>query len=148
MSAPLTFRSATTADAASIASLWERAGLGSGTEFDQAEIRTRLRNPDGFFVVAERDDAIIAAAMGCHDDHRGWLKRVSVEPDLKGHGIGRAIVAEVERRFLAAGVTKLRLAVWDGNAEGLAFWNSLDYVELTEIHYFAKDLDGAPDDGC
>ena len=30
----------------------------------------------------------------------------------------------------------------------MAFWAALDYVELPDIHYFTKDLLGAPDDDC
>ncbi len=70
-----------------------------------------------------------------------------------GHGVDSAeiaerlknddgffVVEEVERRFLDAGVTQLRLAVWDENGAALSFWRELAYVELPEIRYFSKEL--------
>lgn len=145
---PLRFRSAQPVDVDSICRLWKAAGVGSRPTTDRAEIDERLRAEDGFFVIAEVDALPVGVAMGCYDNHRGWLKRVAVDPAHRGHGIGRRLVDEVEQRFLAAGVTKLRLAVWDDNSDAVAFWTALEYVELPEIRYFSKDLLGADDDGC
>lgn len=135
------FRSATASDSESICALWAVCGLGGGSDHDASEIATRLNNDDGFFVVGETNDGrVVAVAMGCHDDHRGWMKRVAVDPAQRAMGLGRKLVEEVERRFLHAGVTKLRLAVWQDNEVALSFWNDLDYEELPEIKYFTKDL--------
>ena len=136
----LAFRSVTADDIDVVADLWDRCGLGAGATVDRSEIRVRLRSDDGFFIVGELDGRPVASAMGCFDDHRGWVKRVAVEPALQGGGLGRSLVDELERRFVDAGITKLRLAVWDHNGDGLEFWRGLDYVELDDIHYFSKDL--------
>lgn len=134
------FRSAVAADTRAICALWAAAGVGAGFEIDSHEIERRLKNDDGFFVVGEDEDRIVAVAMGCYDDHRGWMKRVATDPSQRGQGLGRDLVEEVERRFLDAGVTKLRLAVWDENGDALGFWRERDYVELPEIRYFSKEL--------
>ena len=133
-------RSATVGDVERILALWSSAGLGGGEDVDRAEALERLREDDGFFVVGEIDDALAAVAMGCYDNHRGWLKRVAVHPDHRGRGFGRAIVEAVEQRFLDAGVVHLRLSVFDDNEAGLAFWNEMAYEELPTIRYFTKDL--------
>lgn len=137
-------RSATAADVDDICALWAAAGLGGGAEVDQAEALERLREPDGFFVVGEEDGVIVAVAMGCYDNHRGWLKRVAMHPDHRGRGLGRQIVTSVEQRFQDAGVRHLRLAVFDGNDAGLSFWNEMAYEELPTIRYFTKDLRERP----
>jgi ribosomal protein S18 acetylase RimI-like enzyme len=134
------YRMATSADTDAICGLWFAAGLGAGLGVDSTEITARLKNNDGFFVVGEDEGRIIAVAMGCYDDHRGWMKRVAIDPTQQGKGLGSELVEEVERRFLDAGVSKLRLAVWDENGAALSFWRELDYVELPEIRYFMKEL--------
>jgi ribosomal protein S18 acetylase RimI-like enzyme len=134
------YRTATSDDTDAICGLWSAAGLGAGHGVDSAEIAERLKNDDGFFVVGEDEGRIIAGAMGCYDDHRGWMKRVAIDPSQQGKGVGRHLVEEVERRFLDAGVTQLRLAVWDENRAALSFWRELDYVEIPEIRYFSKEL--------
>ena len=134
------YRAATSSDTDAICGLWFAAGLGAGHGVDSAEIAERLKNNDGFFVVGEDESRIIAVAMGCYDDHRGWMKRVAIDPSQQGKGLGRELVEEVERRFLDAGVSKLRLAVWDENGSALSFWRELNYVELPKIRYFTKEL--------
>lgn len=136
------FRTAGADDVDAIAGLWERCGLGAGLDVDRAEVRERLRSDDGFFVVGELDGRVMASAMGCYDNHRGWVKRVAIDPAYQRQGLGRRLVGELERRFLDAGISQLRLAVWDHNGDGLQFWSDLAYVELTDIHYFSKDLLG------
>ncbi len=142
------YRVATSADVDAIMELWAACGLGSGAAVDRTEITTRLASEDDFFVLGHDGDDLVAAVMGCYDGHRGWVKRVAIEPTRRRDGLGRELVSELERRFLAAGISKLRLAVWRENDGALAFWEALDYVELPDIHYFTKDLLGAPDDDC
>ncbi|MFT7476573.1 MAG: ribosomal protein S18 acetylase RimI-like enzyme [Verrucomicrobiales bacterium] len=139
---PVRFRSATAADVDAICDLWEASGLGGGRSVHEHEIQERLLAEDDLFVVGERmnRDALTAVAMGCYDNHRGWLKRVAIHPSEQGSGLGRRLIVELESRFLAAGITKLRLAVWDHNDGGAAFWRELGYTELPEIRYFTKDL--------
>jgi len=125
------FRTASRDDIPRIIELWDVCGLASGVEQDTREIEERLREPDGM---------LVASAMGCYDNHRGWVKRVAISPQQRGKGLGRMVVDELERRFLAAGISKLRLAVWDDNESALEFWNRMQYIELPEIRYFTKDL--------
>lgn len=134
------FRSVLSSDAGAIIQLWEACGLASDPQQDRHEITERLREDDGFFVLGEIDGELVASAMGCYDNHRGWVKRVAIAPNRQGVGLGRTLVGELERRFLAAGVSKLRLAVWDENSDGVEFWNRMEYTELPEIRYFTKDL--------
>ena len=140
----LTFRSVTSSDTDAVCALWASAGLGGGLATDRKEIAFRLRNNDGFFILAfrtEDPDTPVAVAMGCNDDHRGWLKRVAVAPTLQGNGIGEALITEVEHRFLDAGIEHLRLSVWSQNESAVAFWQTQGYEELPEIRYFVKRLD-------
>lgn len=134
------FRAVSSSDTDAIIRLWEDCGLASDRQQDRQEIAERLREEDGFFVLGEIDGELVASAMGCYDNHRGWVKRVAIAPTRQGRGLGRLLIAELERRFLAAGISKLRLAVWDENAAGVEFWNRMAYTELPEIRYFSKDL--------
>jgi len=135
------FRSVTAADTDAVVELWHVAGLGAGDEVDRAEVAERLLEDDSFFILSDTDDdQLQAVAMGCYDNHRGWVKRVAIHPSARGTGLGRALVDELERRFVAAGITQLRLAVWSQNEIGGAFWEALDYEELPDIRYFVKDL--------
>lgn len=141
-------RTAQRGDIEAVAALWARAGVAGSEEEAAAEVAERLQRDEDLFVVGVEDGRIVASVMGCYDGHRGWLKRVAVEPSRQGRGIGRVLVDEAERRFAARGVTKLRLAVWGENAPALAFWREMGYELQAQVRYHAKDLDGGPGDCC
>lgn len=140
----LQWRSAAPADADALADLWARGGVGSGQAIDRAEILLRLEQPDELFVigelVGERSGEIGASAMVCWDGHRAHVKRVVVDPGLHGQGLGQQLMAEVERRLCEAGISELRLAVWDENERGGRFWEAQGWVELPTIRYFTKSI--------
>lgn len=143
-SGPVTYRSAANTDIDRIVELWALAGLGSGSDDgdsaqDRAEIATRLERDRDLFVVAEQGERLVATVMGCYDGHRGWVKRFAVHPDLQRSGVGRLLNAELERRFVAAGITELRLSAWRTNEPALDFWASMGFDEIN-VAYFTKSL--------
>jgi len=142
MTDPLTFRRAAPADVDAIIEMWDGSGLGAGVEADRIEALERLREDDGFFIVGVDDlGAVRSSAMGCYDNHRGWVKRVVVDPDFRRTGEGNRLIIELERRFRDAGITKLRMAVWRQNESAGAFWEAQGYEELVDIRYFTKSLE-------
>jgi len=137
----LSYRSVTSADVDGVLALWSAAGVETGAA-DRAEVIERLRGDDGFFIAGVDASGVVqATAMGCYDNHRGWVKRFAVAPELRRSGEGTRMLDELEGRFRAAGITKLRLSVWAGNETGGAFWESKGFEELTDIRYFVKELD-------
>ncbi|MBL6454453.1 GNAT family N-acetyltransferase [Belnapia sp. T6] len=54
-----------------------------------------------------------------------YLEDVFVEPALRGRGIGRAIFAELARRAIAAGCSRMEWSVLDWNAPSIAFYRSI-----------------------
>lgn len=54
-----------------------------------------------------------------------YVEDVFVEPAARGQGIGRAIFADLARRALAAGCTRMEWSVLDWNAPSIAFYRSL-----------------------
>jgi GNAT superfamily N-acetyltransferase len=57
-----------------------------------------------------------------------YVEDVFVNPDRRGHGIGRAIFAELARRALAAGCSRMEWSVLDWNAPSIAFYRSIGAV--------------------
>ncbi|GEK46952.1 hypothetical protein HPA02_12350 [Bisbaumannia pacifica] len=71
----------------------------------------------------------MAGVMAGYDGHRGWVYYLAVAPGHRGAGHGRRLMAEVETRLAARGYAKLNLQVRAGNAEVLAFYRALGYVQ-------------------
>jgi DNA-binding MarR family transcriptional regulator len=135
--------------AAYIAELEER----EGRRFDPAAGSTaepdELRPPKGLMLVAYlRGGAVGCGAMKHHD---GWSepKRVWVSREVRGLGLGRRIVAELEARASAAGSRAIRLDTNRHLTEAITLYRASGYVEIPPFtdepfahHWFEKRLDG------
>ena len=112
------------------------------------EVERKLERDRDLFLVGEEDGELVAVVMGAYDGRRGWIFRLAVDPARRGVGLGRALIAELERRLLAMGVTSVRLLVHAGNTGGLGFWRQLGYELDEDIVMGSKELDGAAGSHC
>ena len=92
-------------------------------------------------LLGRNDGALVASALVGHDGHRGWVYYVTVDPDHRFKGYGRAIMTSAEEWLRARGIEKLQLMVRGDNARAHAFYESLGYFEQQRV-VFAKWLDG------
>lgn len=88
--------------------------------------------PDGAFVVL-RDDG--GAAVGCggvcrFDDERAELKRMYVVPDVRGLGLGRRLLAELESEARALGYRAVVLETGDRQPEAVGLYRSAGYEPI------------------
>lgn len=75
-------------------------------------IPAKLALADDLLLVAEDEQgAVIGTVMAGYDGHRGWLYAVACDPDLRGRGIGSALVADACVRLSALGCRKVNLQV-------------------------------------
>ncbi|MBI2717471.1 MAG: GNAT family N-acetyltransferase [Rhizobiales bacterium] len=65
-----------------------------------------------------------------------YLEDLFVEPNLRGHGIGKALLATLARRCVAEGLPRLQWWVLDWNAPSIAFYQSLGAVPQDEWTVF------------
>ena len=92
-------------------------------------------------LVGRDGKAIVASIMVGHDGHRGGVYYVSVDPDHRKKGHGRALMAVAEAWLRERGIEKLNLMVRSDNTHAQAFYETLDFDEQERIVY-AKWLDG------
>jgi ribosomal protein S18 acetylase RimI-like enzyme len=81
-----------------------------------------------FLVGVDHEEALVATAMAGYDGHRGWVYYVAVEPERRGEGFGRQLMAEVERSLEAMGCPKANVQVRTGNERVRAFYEHLGYT--------------------
>jgi ribosomal protein S18 acetylase RimI-like enzyme len=128
-------------DVASVIALWDRCGLPRPWNDPAADIALARRGDNAAVLVGRDGETIVASVMVGHDGHRGWVYYVSVDPDSRGRGHGRAIMAAAEQWLRERGILKLMLIVRRDNAKVQAFYETLDYAEQDRMIY-AKWLDG------
>ncbi len=142
----LIFRDATRADVAGIVAMLADDSLGQGREGSDpapylAAFDEIAANPAHHLIVGELDGRLVAscqltllAGLSRKGARRALLEAVRTVSDLRGQGIGAALMAEVEARAKAAGATVLQLTTDRSRLRAHAFYDRLGY-EPSHIGY-------------
>src|SRR5262245_8664033 len=107
-----------------------------------------LRPPAGLFLVATlRREPVGCGALQFHDGEPAELKRRWGAGSVRGLGIGRRLLAELERRAAAGGARAVRLETNNALDEAIALYRSSGYREVEAFnsepyahHWFEKQL--------
>ena len=97
------------------------------------------RNPNTCFV-AEMDGQIVGVILAGHDGRRGYIYHAAVLPELRGQGIGKALLAQAVEALKAEGIHKVGLLVYANNEIGNAFWESQGWERRKDVYYRNKSL--------
>lgn len=97
------------------------------------------RRLHGFVEVSMR-----LTAEGCNSSPIGYLEGWYVEPDLRGKGIGRALVKKAEAWALANGCKEMASDAESANKLGRAAHEKLGYEEVEVLAHYRKSLKNRP----
>ena len=98
------------------------------------QVRHRLLDTGRFFV-AEIGSALVGVAGWTEDSREtdcAWVRYVFVEPGHAGRGVGRRLMATVERSADAAG--RARLQLW-ASLNAVGFYERLGYRAMTPARW-------------
>lgn len=138
------------------AELDRRVDGGHGSWEAIAPTLDQHRPPHGVFLVATlRGEAIgcgglriVPRETGGHDVE---IKRMWVAESARGLGLGRRLLAELERHAAELGFAAVRLETNGGLIEAIALYRSAGYVEVAPFntepyahHWFEKPLEPTP----
>jgi ribosomal protein S18 acetylase RimI-like enzyme len=101
------------------------ADLGDESAWTLLQWRERLRTQRWYAL--EREGSLIGCGSlripeGRKVRHNGWVHAMYVAPEARGAGAADAVLDCIEREARAAGVTRLKLNVHEGNARAIAFY--------------------------
>ena len=104
--------------------------------------------PAGTFLIVRLDGALIGCG-GFKPDGPGvaYLKRMWVAPEVRGRGLGKGLLHELEERARNAGYGKVRLETEKTLTEAQALYRASGYAEVPPFndelyahHWFEKKL--------
>ncbi len=104
--------------------------------------------PEGLLLLARLDDRPVGCgALHFFPGGVADVKRMWIDPSARGLGLGRRMLAELERQALAHGVTLLRLETNRRLVEAIALYHATGFAEVEAFnaethadHWFAKPL--------
>ena len=125
-----------------VRALWEQYpnALGIGRSDAREEIVKKLERDPDLFLVAEDAAKIVGTVIGGFDGRRGLIYHLAVDPGYRGQGLGRALMAEVERRLSDRGCLRAYLLVKPENLDVIDYYARLGWEQMP-VTIMAKNLD-------
>jgi DNA-binding MarR family transcriptional regulator len=130
------------------AELDERFRSGFDPDAAGADDVEGMRPPDGAFVLVRSDDVTIGCGGLHHVDRRtGEIKRMWIDPAWRGLGLGRRLLAHLERVARGLGRRRVILDTNETLAEAITMYERAGYHRIERYndnpyahHWFAKTL--------
>lgn len=117
--------------------LWcdtEEVGLRSLDDSREGLSRFLNRNPGTSFVALQGDE-IVGTILCGHDGRRGYLYHLTVASGCRRKGWGKALVDAALSALKREGIHKAALIVFHNNDGGNAFWESVGFVQRSDLFY-------------
>jgi ribosomal protein S18 acetylase RimI-like enzyme len=125
----MTIRPFELTDTDAVIELWRQCRLVVPWNDPGKDIARKLKVGADLFLVDERDAKIAGSVMGGYEGHRGWINYLAVSPGYQRQGIGRALMAEVQRKLIDLGCPKINLQVRSTNQAVIAFYEALGFAD-------------------
>lgn len=121
--------------------VWVEAGL--GWRWTPAAIAREIRHADTEVLVARDGERVVGFAIMRFDEDHAHLFLLVIRPDYRRQGIGRSLLAWLERSARTAGVESIHLEVRAQNAAARTFYRALGYREVALIRGYYQGKEDA-----
>lgn len=102
--------------------------------YSKSELRAFLSLKTAETIVAEREGAVVGFVLGWRPSRTGGqVITLDVAASARRQGLGRRLLVELECRFRAAGVRRVRLETAVENTIAVAFYEDLGYRKVARL---------------
>jgi N-acetylglutamate synthase len=124
-----------------VRTLWgETAGLGLSSADERGEVEKYLDANPRTSLIIEIDGEIVGSVLGGFDGRRGYIYHLTVVKKMRGKGLGKMLMDELELRFGELGAHKIHLMIYFDN-ENWRFYEKRGYARRDgELFIMSRDL--------
>ncbi len=140
----LLLRLAGSADAAGIAAM-SRALVEDGLQWSWGpeRVAASIRDPDTYVLVARSAAETVGFAIMHFADDEAHLALFAVVPKYRRRGVGRRLLAWLEKCAVVGGIERILLEVRAGNRGAQAFYESRGYRKLASLPGYYQGREAA-----
>lgn len=123
--------------------LWGRCGL----PYDKRDRDSRRRIEEQIYddhvvilTLKTEEGRMIGAVIGTYDGRKGWINRLAVDPDYRGHRLAARLMEKVEEMLVEMGARIFAALIEEENFPSMAAFKHCGYEGWDNIVYFRKEL--------
>ncbi|MFG3499008.1 GNAT family N-acetyltransferase [Streptomyces sp. NPDC047928] len=137
----LGIRAAGAADIDTVLTFWKAAAEGVSISDDRDGVaRLVARDPEALIIAERPGDGLVGTVIAGFDGWRCHLYRLAVHPDHRRQGIGGALLAAAEDRFVRLGGRRGDAMVLDRNELAHPTWRAAGYAPEPQWSRWVKPL--------
>ncbi|MEU4038209.1 GNAT family N-acetyltransferase [Streptomyces collinus] len=136
----LRIRAARAADLDDVLAFWRTAAEGTSISDDRAGVERLVERDPEALILAEREGELAGTVIAGFDGWRCHLYRLAVRPELRRQGIGSALLAAAEERFVRLGGRRGDAMVLVRNERAQHAWRAAGYAPEERWRRWVKPL--------